>query len=565
MTRPASKSSRTGEVASPPARVAVIGAGASGLTAVKACLEEDLDVVCYERSDVLGGLWRYTDKVETGRACVMRSTVINSSKEMSAFSDFPPDPALPNYMHNSLMAGYIEQYGRSSGAADRVLLRHEVTDLRQGGGADGKKWVLRVKDLASGLETSETVDGVMLCTGHHAHPLRPKFPGLDGDFRGRVLHSQEYRTPRGFEDRRVLVVGVGNSAGDLAVELAGVARQVWLSTRRGSWVIGRVGPRGQPFDACYQTRLLNVLFHWLPYWFVCLACERAIEQRFDHGAYQLRPKHRIFGQHPMVNDALPNRILSGTVRVKGPVKRFTADGALFEGESEPVRLDDVILATGYRVLFPFLAPGVLDVGEDNQVDVYKLVFPPERPGLALIGLAQPIGALLPLSELQSRWAARVFAGKASLPPAHEMWRQIRRYQASCRERYYQGPRHTLQVDWIDYLDELATEIDAKPSLVETALSDPRLAVRMLFGPSLPYQYRLRGPHPWPGARDAILNYEQRVRQALCTSNVLEQRNVLIKPSLDMILIAALVMLLFSWLLASGWLLPTSWLPPLHSS
>ncbi|KAG0410167.1 hypothetical protein HPB47_012705, partial [Ixodes persulcatus] len=538
--------SNTGEVARPPAaRVAVIGAGASGLTAVKACLEEDLDVVCYERSDVLGGLWHYTDKVETGRACVMRSTVINSSKEMSAFSDFPPDPSLPNYMHNSLMAGYIEQYGRSSGAAERVLLLHEVTDLRQGA---GDKWALRVRDLASGLETSELVDAVMLCTGHHAHPLRPRFAGLDDEFRGRVLHSQEYRTPRGFEDRRVLVVGVGNSAGDLAVELASVARQVWLSTRRGSWVIGRVGPRGQPFDACYQTRLLNVLFHWLPYWLVCLACERAVEQRFDHGAYQLRPKHRIFGQHPMVNDALPNRILSGTVRVKGPVKRFTADGALFEGESEPVPLDDVILATGYRVIFPFLAPGVLDVGEDNQVDVYKLVFPPDRPGLALIGLAQPIGALLPISELQSRWAARVFAGKASLPPVGDMWRQVRRYQDACRQRYYQGPRHTLQRLNDVALSQLAIEIDAKPSLVETAWSDPRLAVRMLFGPSLPYQYRLRGPHPWLGARDAILNYDQRVRQALCTSGALEQRHVLIKPSLDMILIVALVMLLFSWLL-----------------
>lgn len=106
------------------------------------------------------------------------------------------------------------------------------------------------------------------------------------------------------------------------------------------------------------------------------------------------------------------------------MKEFTKDGAIFEGESGiVVPLDDVILATGYRVSYPCLAPGVLDVGEDHQVDVYKLVFPPERPGLALIGLAQPIGALLPLSELQSRWAARVFAGKAQLPSVDHMWRQ----------------------------------------------------------------------------------------------------------------------------------------------
>lgn len=205
-------------------RVAVIGAGASGLTAVKACLEEDLHVVCYERSDVLGGLWHYSDKVEVGRGSVMRSTVINSSKEMTAFSDFPPAAHLPNYMHNTLLAGYIEQYGRQSGAAERVLLRHEVTRVQPG--PDGK-WTLHARNLDTDEDvTEEQLDGVMLCTGHHCYPLRPKFPGLDDAFKGRVMHSHEYRTPRGFEDRRVLIVGVGNSAGDLAVELSGVAEQV---------------------------------------------------------------------------------------------------------------------------------------------------------------------------------------------------------------------------------------------------------------------------------------------------------------------------------------------------
>lgn len=211
-------------------RVAVIGAGASGLAAVKACLEEGLDVVCYERADALGGLWHYTDTVERGRACVMRSTVINSSKEMSAFSDFPPDARLPNYMHNSLMARYIEDYGRHSGAADRVLLRHEVSDVKPTAGYD--RWTLKVRRLDTGDEFVKEVDAVMLCTGHHAHPIWPEFKGLGDErgagsvFAGRVMHSQDYRRPRGFEDRRVLVVGLGNSAGDLAVELGGVSEQV---------------------------------------------------------------------------------------------------------------------------------------------------------------------------------------------------------------------------------------------------------------------------------------------------------------------------------------------------
>lgn len=556
-------------------RVAVIGAGASGLTAIKACLEEGLDVVCYERTDVLAGLWRYTETVERGRACVMRSTVVNSSKEMSAFSDYPPDARLPNYMHNSLMTRYIEDYGRQSGAVDRVLLRHEVAEVKPAT-ADCHRWMLRVRRLDAGDEFVEERDAVMVCTGHHAFPLWPRFKGLGDEhgegrvFEGRVMHAQDYRKPRGFEDRKVLILGVGNSAGDLAVELGGVAEQVWLSTRRGSWVIGRVGPRGRPFDATYTTRLLNLALHVLPYEVACLICESAINQRFDHAAYGLKPKHRIFGQHPMVNDALPNRILSGTVRIKGQVKEFTKNGVLFEDDpagTEPLHLDDVILATGYRVSFPYLAPGVLDLSEDNHVGVYRLVFPPDKPGLALIGLAQPIGALLPLSELQSRWAARVFAGEATLPSPDDMWRQVNEYQERVRRRYYQEPRHTIQVDWIDYMDELANEIGVKPSLALLAIKDPQLALRLLVGPSLSYQYRLQGPHAWPGARDAILSYEERVRTALSTGPDFTATSggkgaLLTKPSVEFLLFITIAVLLFSWLLASGWFFPQSWAPPL---
>ncbi|XP_077487813.1 flavin-containing monooxygenase 5-like isoform X2 [Amblyomma americanum] len=556
-------------------RVAVVGAGASGLTAVKACLEEGLDVVCYERTDVLGGLWRYTDTVERGRACVMRSTVINSSKELSAFSDFPPDARLPNYMHNTLMARYIEDYGRHCGAVDKVLLRHEVAEVKPST-PDCGRWTLRVRRLDAGDEFVEEWDAVMVCTGHHAQPLWPRFKGLGDErgegrvFSGRVMHAQDYRKPRGFEDRKVLVVGVGNSAGDLAVELGGVAEQVWLSTRRGSWVIGRVGPRGRPFDATYTTRMLNLVVHLLPYSVVCLICESAINQRFDHAAYRLKPKHRILGQHPMVNDALPNRILSGTVLIKGNVKEFTKDGVLFEDDpagAEPLHVDDVILATGYRVSFPYLAPGVLDMSEDNHVGVYRLVFPPDKPGLALIGLAQPIGALLPISEMQSRWAARVFAGEATLPSPEDMWRQVNEYQEGVRRRYYQEPRHTLQVDWIDYMDELADQIGVKPNLARLALMDPQLALRLLVGPSLPYQYRLQGPHAWPRAREAIFSYEERVRRALSTGPDFTASSdgkgaLLTKPSVEGLLLITIAVLFFSWLLASGWFFPQSWTPPL---
>lgn len=84
-------------------KICVIGAGASGINAIKLCREEGFDVVCYEQSDFVGGLWKYRDDDVDGLASVMRSTIINSSKEMSAYSDFPPPKEFANYMHNTSM------------------------------------------------------------------------------------------------------------------------------------------------------------------------------------------------------------------------------------------------------------------------------------------------------------------------------------------------------------------------------------------------------------------------------------------------------------------------------
>lgn len=83
--------------------IAVIGAGASGLTAIKQCVENGLSVTCFEKTDYFGGLWRYHEDDVDDVASVTKTTIINTSKELSAFSDFPPPDDFPNFMHNRLM------------------------------------------------------------------------------------------------------------------------------------------------------------------------------------------------------------------------------------------------------------------------------------------------------------------------------------------------------------------------------------------------------------------------------------------------------------------------------
>lgn len=155
------------------------------------------------------------------------------------------------------------------------------------------------------------------------------------------------------------------------------------------------------------------MFNHVPFPILNAFVEYYLNERFDHGAYRIKPDHHVFAQHPMVNDALPNRILSGTVVLKGDIQEFNEDGIIFEGESEVVKCHAVILATGYEVSFPFLDKSILWT-ENNEVELYKYMFPPKLKHphtLAAIGLIQAVGPAIPVSEIQSRWFVQLMKGK----------------------------------------------------------------------------------------------------------------------------------------------------------
>jgi dimethylaniline monooxygenase (N-oxide forming) len=133
-----------------------------------------------------------------------------------------------------------------------------------------------------------------------------------------------------------------------------------------------------------------------------------LNRRFDHMKYGLQPKHDPLSAHPTLNDELPNRIISGSVVIKDDVKEFTENGAVFVDGTKVDNIDAVVLATGYIFGFPFIDESVLKV-EDNKVNLYKYMFPPdlEKQTLAIIGCFQPIGAIMPICELQCRLVTRV--------------------------------------------------------------------------------------------------------------------------------------------------------------
>ena len=185
-----------------------------------------------------------------------------------------------------------------------------------------------------------------------------------------------------------------------------------------------------PTDLQNIRRFMAASLSYLPSWMTNTLAEFNVNQRFDHAAYGLQPKHHFFSQHPMVNDDLPNRIANGGVILKPNIKRVTSTGVEFEDGTVVEDIDTIILATGYVFGFPFIDESVLKVN-DNKVNLFKYEWIPDlsHPTLAVIGCIQPWGAIMPISELQARWAARVFkvSGKINHIVRYQVFKLVSSY------------------------------------------------------------------------------------------------------------------------------------------
>ncbi|XP_027722504.1 dimethylaniline monooxygenase [N-oxide-forming] 5 isoform X1 [Vombatus ursinus] len=497
-------------------RIAVIGAGVSGLSSIKCCLEEGLEPVCFETTDDIGGLWRFQENPEEGRASIYKSVIINTSKEMMCFSDYPIPDYFPNFMHNCQIMEYYRMYAKEFDLLKYIRFKTTVCSVKKRPDfPTSGQWDIVTE--SNGKQEVNVFDGVMVCTGHHTNAYMPLecFPGIE-KFKGQYFHSRDYKNPQGFTGKRVIVIGIGNSGGDLAVEISQTAKQVFLSTRRGAWILNRVGDNGYPFDVVFNSRFRNLIAQFLSLSAKNSFMEKKMNTRFDHEMYGLKPMHRALSQHPTVNDDLPNRIISGLVKIKGNVKEFTETAAIFEDGSREDNIDAVIFATGYSFDFPFLEDSLRAV--KNKISLYKKVFPPnlEKPTLAIIGLVQPLGAIMPISELQGRWATQVFKGLKTLPSKSEMMEEITKTKEEMAKRYVESPRHTIQTDYMEYMEDLAELVGVKPNLLPLVFTDPKLAFHLFFGPCTPIQYRLQGRGKWDGAREAILTVIDRVKKPMKT-------------------------------------------------
>ncbi|KAM6921150.1 flavin-containing monooxygenase 5-like [Xenentodon cancila] len=496
-------------------RVAVIGAGPSGLTSIKACLDEGMVPTCFESSNDIGGLWKFKEESEPNRASIYRSLTINIWKEMMCYSDFLIPADYPNYMHHSKILNYFRMYAEHFKLLQRIRFQTSVKRVTQRPDfSHTGQWEV-VTETKDGQEERHLFDAVICCSGHFNYPNLPlkDFPGIE-TFEGNYFHSWDYKGPEDMYGKKVVVIGIGNSGGDIAVEGSRVAKEMYLSTRSGAWIIRQVSDNGLPVDM-FNTRFVHVMFKLLPMSFINWLGEKKLNAMYDHAMYGLKPKHRLFSQIPVINDDLPFKILSGSVIVKPNVKAIQGSTVVFDDGSTVENVDTIVFATGYNYDFPYLPKHAL-YKSGHRVGLYKLVFPPnlEHPTLAIVGFIHSDGSIMPQAEMQARFVARVFKGHKKLPSNQAMIKAVDKDTKNIEKNYVVSKLTPLHVDYVEYMDDLAKDIGVRPSLLWLFFTDFPLFKRIFWGPVTAYQYRLRGPGKWDGARKAIFTQFERMYQPL---------------------------------------------------
>lgn len=417
------------------ARVCVVGAGAAGIVMAKTLLERGIEFDCFERGEQIGGLWS-----EGGgrQAVAYRSLHINSSKSQMQFRDFPFPELYPDFPSRAQVAAYLGDYARHFGVDREVECGREVTHV---GPSAGGAWEVC-------LDNGERrgYDSVLVSSGHHSAPKLPADAGQG--FGGEVLHSHDVSTAERFEGKRVLVVGFGNSAVDIASLVSTTAAFTYISTRRGTHVVPKY-LFGRPFDqfpAPARPRALR----WGCYGLATRIAVGRLER------YGLPSADHRFGRSAVTisSDLLP-RIAHGNVLPRPAVEALREDEVAFvDGREETI--DTIVYCTGYEHWTPFLEGSGLGPAEIDY-KLFAQIWDPRAEGLAHVGLVQPLGSFFPTFEAQSRIVADWVAGEYALPGRADMESAIERAERHRRRRYFESERHLMQVDEPQYSHGLARE------------------------------------------------------------------------------------------------------------
>lgn len=417
-------------------RVAVIGAGAAGLCAARHLLARGIDTVVFEHGSCIGGLWVYDN--DNGSSPAYKSLHLNSEAKVTAYRDFPFPKESALYPDHRQVRQYLESYANTFGVRPHIRFNARVNAITP----SNERWRVQGQD-----GSADTFDAVIVASGHQNSPSHPAWRE---QYTGEYLHSHSYRVPEPFRDKNVLVVGMGNSAVDIAADICVVTASTTISARSPVLMMPRM-LFGVP-----TSRVLGKLEKsWMP-WPVRRTIRElltlAVHGRMEQWGFTT-PKTRT---HPTSHPSLMSHFVWDRIKAKPGIESVQGQEFRFTDGSTQ-RFDAVIAGTGYHVELPFLAPELRPL-KGHHLDLFLRVVHPTQRGLYFMGLFNVAGGgNIRMMDDQAEWITEMVSGTEAMPDALEMQRVMAEEQAFLRKHYPGSPRYALELDPVFYRRQLERE------------------------------------------------------------------------------------------------------------
>jgi dimethylaniline monooxygenase (N-oxide forming) len=449
--------------------IGIIGSGVAGLTAARFLQNAGFKCEIFEKSQKLGGVW----------TAGYHTFGLQIFSKLYEFPDYPMPENYPDLPSGEQIRSYLENYAHHFKIFDKIHFNCIVKQLEL---TPKNCWILHYTNQETGETTQKTFDFIIVSTGLYSNPYIPNIPNREV-FSGKVLHSKEYKLPELIKGRKVVVVGFGKSALDIATDAAQWATEVTLVFRNAYWpvplrILGLID-----FRAVFLNRLvggflplyqrpykweenLHKYFPWLV-WVFWQFVEVVLRLQYRLKECNAIPSHPakegVFAQGFIPRDETYKLMCQGAIKVqRTTIEQFTPDGLVL-GNGVHLDSDVVVFGTGWKPNYSFLPAAFQSIVEDDGVYLYRHIIHPDLPSLAFIGWASTFSNSL-TTHLEVIWLTHLLKGKIKLPERAIMWQEISQMKHWKRSFIppVSGRGSLLQAHMWHYHDELLRDLSINP-------------------------------------------------------------------------------------------------------
>jgi dimethylaniline monooxygenase (N-oxide forming) len=469
----------------------VIGGGWSGILACKHAKQQGLNTIILEARSTIGGVWKFSEDQTV--TTTIKNAHTTSSKTFTEMSDFPMPKDYPSFPSHKEIYSYLVKYVNHFKIAPHIIFNTKIKNAEKIIYNNTEVW--RVEDDKGNFWLSRYLT---VSTGAHTTPNIPDKinTGILKDFSGEVIHSVQYKklTPH-FWNKKVLIVGGGETSSDIANEISLYSKKIYWSISNGQWFIPKLNtntPKGKDIaePADHYTSAINMWVHPVGktggvYLFEDFVeffwgkCGHGIKEWISDAPYQRQFLNKS-------SDVL-NKIAYGRIIPKRKIQKIFGKKIWFDdGTSD--QFDIIMLCTGYKINFPFL-PSIYNQSIRKK---YKYMFHPQDPSLSFIGFVRPvIGSIPALAEIQSIYMANIYSGKLKLPSTNSMIKIAKR-DSDWWNNYFKNTSKRLEglVNIYIYSNDLMGKCGMKPEYHKLFFKSPLKCWKALSAPYSNSRYLL---------------------------------------------------------------------------